>query len=122
VLLAALLALAARAVVTRVALVVLVLLGAGTTTVNQAYAVGGDRLPYAVLTGAIAAEVAQFDLGPSGNTRRCALIDEFGAVFREAPYSRFASGELPGTHSSGERMAVTASMATEQMYGRPFCR
>ena len=39
-----------------------------------------------------------------------------------APYSRFASGELPGTHSATERMAVTASMATEQMYGRPFCR
>lgn len=121
-LLAGLLALAGRAVVTRVALVVFVLLGAGTTTVNQAYAVGGDRLPYAVLTGAIAAEVAQFDSRPSGNTRRCALLDEFGATLRAAPYSRFASGELPGTHSAAQRMAVTASMATEQMYGRPFCR
>jgi len=122
VLLAGLLALAARAVVTRVALVVLVLLGAGTTTANQAYGVGGDRLPYAVLTGAIAAEVADFDPSSSGNTRRCALLDQFGATFRSAPYSRFASGELPGTHSSAERMATTASMATEQMYGRPFCR
>ena len=121
-LLAGLLALAVRAVATRVALVVLVLLGAGTTTVNQAYAVGGDRLPYAVLTGAIATEVAQFDPRPSGNARRCTLLDQFGAMFRTAPYSRFASGELPGTHSSAQRMAVTASMATEQMYGRPFCR
>jgi hypothetical protein len=121
-LLAGLLALAGRVLVTRLALVVLVLLGAGTTTVNQAYAVGGDRLPYAVLTGAIATEVAQFDRGPAGNTRRCALLDQFDALFRDVPYSRFATGELPGTHSSGQRMAVTASMATEQMYGRPFCR
>jgi hypothetical protein len=121
-LVAGLLGLAVRAVVARAALVVLVLLGAGTTTVNQAYAVGGDRTPVAVLTGAIATEVAQFDPRPSGNTRRCALLDQFGAVFRRMPYSRFAAAELPGTQSAEQRMAVTASMATEQMYGRPFCR
>jgi len=121
-LVAGLLALAAPVVVSRVALVVLVLLGAGTTTVNQAYAVAGARLPYAILTGAIATEVAQFDTRPAGNARRCALIAQFDAMFRTAPYSRFASGELPGTHSAAQRMAVTASMATEQMYGRPFCR
>ncbi|MFF5293421.1 hypothetical protein [Paractinoplanes globisporus] len=110
-----------RAAVARAALVAFVLAGAGTATVNQAYAVGSNRLPYAVLTGAIAAEVAQFDATPAGNSRRCELLRQFGDSLRAMPYSRFAEGELPGTHSPAERMSVTASMATEQMYGRPFC-
>jgi hypothetical protein len=112
----------ARPVVARAALAAFALAAAGTTTANQAFALTGNRLPYAVLSSQIAAEVAQFDRSAAGQARRCELLDRFDGIFRETPYSRFASGELPGTHSATERMAVTASMATEQMYGRPFCR
>ncbi|MFI5888845.1 hypothetical protein ACIA5D_01860 [Actinoplanes sp. NPDC051513] len=121
-LLAGLLAFAARAVAARVALGAFVLLAAGTVAVNQAFAQAANRMPYAVVTGAVAAEVAQFDTTAAGNARRCELIERFGELFRATRYSRFAAGELPGTHSVAERMSVTASMATEQMYGRPFCR
>ena len=120
--LAGLLALAARAVWCRAALAALVLTTAGTTAVNQAFTARADRRPYAVVSAGIAAEVAQFDPSAAGQERRCALLDRFDALFRKTPYSRFASGELPGTHSTTERMAATASMATEQLYGRPFCR
>jgi hypothetical protein len=121
-LLAGLLARSVRAVVARLALGAFVLAGAGTTAVNQAFALATNRLPYSVVTGAVSAEIAQFDTSPAGNDRRCRLLAQFDEIFRGTSYSRFASGELPGTHSATERMAVTASMATEQMYGRPFCR
>ncbi|WP_433369165.1 hypothetical protein ACQPZX_42965 [Actinoplanes sp. CA-142083] len=121
-LLAGLLALATRALVARVGLGVFVLVAAGTAAVNHAFAQATNRMPYALVAGAVAAEVAQFDTTAAGNARRCALIARFEELFRDAPYSRFAAGELPGTHSVAERMSVAASMATEQMYGRPFCR
>ena len=119
---AGLLGLAVRAAVARAALAVFVLTAAGTTAVNHAYALAVNRLPYAVITGRIAAEVAQFDPTTDGNTRRCELLGRFDVLFRRMPYSRFAAGELPGTHTVAERMALTASMATRQMYGQPFCR
>jgi hypothetical protein len=120
--LAALLALAVRPVVARVALAMFALAAAGTATANHAFAQTNNRLPYAVLTAQISAEVAQFDRSAAGQVRRCELLERFDDLFRKTPYSRFGSGELPGTHSATERMDATASMATRQMYGRPFCR
>ncbi|WP_433297008.1 hypothetical protein ACQP2F_39875 [Actinoplanes sp. CA-030573] len=121
-LLTALPALVTRRFASRTALVALTLAGAGTAAVNQSFTQTSNRLPYATVTARIAAEVAQFDPSPAGQARRCDLLRQFDDIFRRTPYSRFASGELPGTHSATERMDLTASMATRQMYGRPFCR
>jgi hypothetical protein len=110
------------AVVARAALVVLVLAGAVSAATGNAFELRAARLPTALLSGHIAAEIAQFDTTAAGDARRCALLDQFAALFAGQLYTRFASGELPQTHNAAERMRVTADMATEQMYGRPFCQ
>ena len=117
-----LLALATRLAFTRAAAVAFAIAAAGSAAVNQAYAGYTNRAPIAVLDNEIAAEVAQFDPSPAGDARRCALRERFATLMRKAPYSRFARGELPGTHSAVDRLDVTTGMATGQMYGRPFCR
>ena len=117
-----LLAFAGRVAVWRGALAVLVLTGAGSASASHGFVRHFDRLPAAVLSGQIAEEIARFEPGPAGNARRCALLQRFAEQFGRQPYSRFAVGELPQTHSSAERMRVTADLATEQLYRRPFCR
>ncbi len=99
----------------------LALIAAVSMAANQAFAVHADQSRPAQVDNAIAASIAQFDDSAAGRTRRCALATRFAQVFPAAGYSRFAEGELPGTHSPADRLSVTASMATEQMYGRPFC-
>ncbi|GIE93650.1 hypothetical protein [Paractinoplanes rishiriensis] len=121
-LLTGLLALAARAVVLRTALVVVALGAAVSTAVNHAYAQAANRRPAALVSAAISAEIAQFDTTAAGDRRRCELRDRFAALFADDAYSRFAAGELPGTRSAADRMQVTADLATRQRYGRPFCR
>jgi hypothetical protein len=101
---------------------VLALLAAGSAVTNQAYAGRANRAPAAVLNNAIAAEVAQFEDSGGGNARRCALRQRFAATYGNAGYSAFARGELPGTSSALDRFDVTVNLATEQLYGRRFCR
>jgi hypothetical protein len=121
-LLTGLLALATRAVVLRVALLVCALGAAGSTAVNHAYGQAANRRPAALVSSAIAAEIAQFDTTAAGDRRRCELRDRFAALFGNDTYSRFAAGELPGTRSAADRLQVTTDLATGQRYGRPFCR
>jgi hypothetical protein len=99
----------------------LALIAAFSAVANDGYAATSNQTRPAQVDNAIAAAIAQFDLSAAGRTQRCALQARFGQVFPATGYSRFAQGELPGTHSPGDRLAVTASMATEQLYGRPFC-
>jgi hypothetical protein len=120
--LAGLLGLAGRVAVARLALAGFALAAAGSAAANHAFAAAANRTPSALVTNAIATEIVQFDDTPAGDARRCALRDRYVEVFPAGEYSRFAAGELPGTRSSVDRMTVTTDMATEQMYGRPFCR
>ena len=117
-----LLALAARLAFARAAAVAFAIAAAGSAGVNHAYAGYSNQAPIAILDNQITAEVAQFDPSPAGDVRRCALRERFAALMANARYSRFAEGELPGTHSFVDRLDVTVDLATEQMYGRPFCQ
>jgi hypothetical protein len=120
-LVAGLLGLVTRAAVQRAAVAVAALLAAGSALANSAFTQYVNSRPQSLVTNAIAAEVAQFDDSAAGDARRCALRQRHAEVFAE-PYTRFAAGELPGTHSRLERLDVTVTMATGQMYGRRFCR
>jgi hypothetical protein len=119
---AGLLTLVAGALVARTALAVLVLAGAVSTAASHAFTLREDQGAIAVVTAQISDEVAHFDTSPAGDARRCDLLAQFGVLTRHSGYSHIAVGELPQTHSTLDRMRVTADMATEEMYGQRFCR
>ena len=96
-----------------VALVPLVAAGAVSAAANQGFHDGTSAGGFPYLHDRIAQEVADFDLTPAGDARRCALREQFTKT-SIANHHGVDAPEL-------ERFDVSLNRATERLHGRRFC-
>jgi hypothetical protein len=107
--------------VQRLALAGLAFLAAGGAVANQSYAGAANREPLALVSNAIAGEIAQFDPTDAGDARRCELRDRFARLTAGMTYDDAQAAELLDTRTPAERLDIVLDMATVQMHGMPFC-
>ncbi len=105
----------------RLALAGLAVLAAGAAVANQSYAGAANREPLALVSTAIAGEIAQFDPTDAGDARRCELRDRFARLTAGVTYGPDRAAELLGTRTPAERLDIVLDMAAVQMHGMPFC-
>jgi hypothetical protein len=90
-------------------LVVLALSATVSAVVNKSYRDHLATGESARLANRIAEEMTDFDRGPAGNARRCALRTEFRTLYAASAFSL-------------ERFDQSLDVAAEQQGGMPFCR